>query len=413
MKPGVFVIYFILLFARCGQEKPSITIRDLPALSTASKETPNWVLSPQTKLYLSWTEHEADTQSSLKFAIWNDSTWSDQHTVATGRNWFVNWADFPSLAVFPGTDLNMMAHFLDKRSGGNTYDYDIKLAVSNNNGQSFRMANNLHDTMPAEHGFVTLLPFSFDKVLVTWLDGGQMAKTEHPTSHDHHGMGSMQLRSALVDISGQVSRNTLLDDRVCECCQTDAAMTGVGPVIVYRNRDDDEIRDIYYTRYVSGQWSPPKPIYNDHWNIGGCPVNGPAIASYQNRVAVAWYTEAGGEPSIKLAISQNAGETFEPPFLISKNTLGRIDLVWMNETTLAVSYLEKDTNPETEKAYIKLSLVSTDGNIMLSESIAETSAKRKSGFPVLEKLNQRLYLAYTRLLEKDRTDIEIREIKIW
>ena len=30
----------------------------------------------------------------------------------------------------------------------------------------------------------------------------------------------------------------------CDCCQTDAALTARGPLLVYRGRTPDEIRDI-------------------------------------------------------------------------------------------------------------------------------------------------------------------------
>ena len=40
----------------------------------------------------------------------------------------------------------------------------------------------------------------------------------------------------------------VLDARACDCCQTDAAMTSAGPVVVYRNRTEEEIRDIYIAR---------------------------------------------------------------------------------------------------------------------------------------------------------------------
>ena len=42
-----------------------------------------------------------------------------------------------------------------------------------------------------------------------------------------------------------------IDARVCDCCQTDAVNAGNTAVLVYRDRSDDETRDIYATRLDS------------------------------------------------------------------------------------------------------------------------------------------------------------------
>lgn len=415
MKKIWFISCLVFFSSGCTRDTDPFSIRDLPALSAAGvavRETPNWVVSPQKKLYLSWTEQQGDTSFALRYTVWEDSAWAASQTIAQGKEWFVNWADFPSLAVFPGSELNLLAHYLKKRSGGSTYDYDIETVLSNNGGQGFRSLGLLHDTTAAEHGFVSLLPFSYDKILATWLDGGEMNSAGHADAHHDHGGGSMQLRSALIDVMGRISNNTLLDDKICECCQTDAAMTGKGPVIVYRNRDEEEHRDIFYTRYISGQWTDPKPVFEDHWKIGGCPVNGPSIATFNNQVAVAWYTEAGGKTLIKLSISKDAGENFGTPVVLSENTLGRVDVVWIDEARVAVSYLEKNPSTDFKTTLIKLIVLDGEGHSLGDQLIAETSSKRKSGFPVLESLDNTLYLAYTRILDSVRTDLSIKEIKL-
>ena len=56
------------------------------------------------------------------------------------------------------------------------------------------------------------------------------------------GSGNMTIRTAFV--ADSIGPGVPLDDRVCECCSTSAAMTANGPVIVYRDRSADEVRDI-------------------------------------------------------------------------------------------------------------------------------------------------------------------------
>ena len=54
----------------------------------------------------------------------------------------------------------------------------------------------------------------------------------------------MTLRSALISTDGVLLEDHLVDDLVCDCCQTDVAETAHGPIGVYRNRTRQEIRDI-------------------------------------------------------------------------------------------------------------------------------------------------------------------------
>src|SRR5687767_4305137 len=53
------------------------------------------------KVYLSWLE-PADSAHALRFAVLDDTTWSEPRTIRSGRDFFVNWADFPSLKVLGG-----------------------------------------------------------------------------------------------------------------------------------------------------------------------------------------------------------------------------------------------------------------------------------------------------------------------
>ena len=59
----------------------------------------------------------------------------------------------------------------------------------------------------------------------------------------------------------------LVDDRVCDCCQTAAALTSDGPVVVYRDRTEDEIRDIHISRLIDGAWTESRAVSDDGWYI--------------------------------------------------------------------------------------------------------------------------------------------------
>ena len=69
-----------------------------------------------------------------------------------------------------------------------------------------------------------------------------------------------------------------IDEKVCECCPTSSVRYDDNLVIAYRNRDSNEVRDIFIARKVGGNWMNPYPVYKDNWQIAGCPVNGPMLA---------------------------------------------------------------------------------------------------------------------------------------
>src|SRR5688500_16481070 len=116
-----------------------------------------------------------------------------------------------------------------------------------------------------------------------WLDGRAMA------GHAGHGAGGgpMTRRSAMMSAQGVTGAETVVDHRVCDCCQTAAATTERSVLVAYRDRSEKEIRDIYVSRFENGKWSAGVPVHADNWEINGCPVNGPAIAASGQAVAVA------------------------------------------------------------------------------------------------------------------------------
>lgn len=397
MRFGIILLFLSFLVFSCQKEKrdswmwADLEIRELPVASVSSGE-PNLTLSQKGDVFLSWLERVADTTAALRFSRLEEQTWGEPGEVARGNNWFVNWADFPSLAVFPGQDRALAAHWLQKRAAG-TYDYDVHIAISQDGGQRWSPSFIPHrDSVAAEHGFVSMAPLPNGRLLAVWLDGRNTKSTSGHTDHDHTGGGPMTLRSAEFDVSGQLFAEVELDNRVCDCCQTDVAMTKSGPIVVYRNRTEEEVRDIAVIRRTNGQWSEPQVLGHDHWEIMGCPVNGPAIAAQGNSVAVAWFTGAGEDYKVQVIFSQDGGETFSAPRRIDEgNPLGRVDIVWMDEGHVLVSWVEeRETGGK-----IKLARVEAGRGEYSTFDLAGIDLSRQSGFPILEKSGEDYLLAFT------------------
>jgi hypothetical protein len=202
----------------------------------------------------------------------------------------------------------------------------------------------------------------------------------------------MTLRYTTVDARGKLFEEILLDGRVCECCQTGAAMTAEGAVVVYRDRSSNEVRDISVVRNVKGRWTEPRTLHEDGWRIEGCPVNGPAIDGDGRRVAVAWFTAAGDRPRANVAFSTDAGATFGRALQFDDGApLGRVDIVMLPDGAALVVWLERGANG----GMIKARRVDTGGALSQSFMVAGTSAARSSGFPRLVRAGDDVIFAWT------------------
>jgi hypothetical protein len=335
---------------------------------------------------MSWLQELPQGGFALQHARLRDGAWGPAATVTTGDDWFVNWADFPS--VVPLDASTWAAHWLQQKPGS-IYSYDIRIAVSRDGGQNWSAPISPHDDgTPTEHGFVTL--FAADgAVQAVWLDGRHTGG-----GHDHAAgaAGAMTVRSAFVGVDGRrMGTDVEIDARACDCCQTDAALTAEGPVVVYRDRSDREVRDIALVRYGSGQWSAPAHVHDDGWEIDACPVNGPAVDARGQTVVVAWFT-APDVPRIRLAFSQDAGRTFGPPVEVASGDIaGRVDVVLLDDGRAIVSWLQ----PSAGGAEIRAQPFDRSGPAGAPVVVAPSSVQRASGFPQMVRAGGGLLFAWT------------------
>jgi hypothetical protein len=335
--------------------------------------------------------------------------WSAPKTIAEGPRMFANWADFPQLFVTSSGVL--AAHWLERRGQGRT-SYDVKLRTSRTAGRTWSNEVIPHrDGTETEHGFVSFFETpvrtsglgagTSSGFGLVWLDGREMAG--HPGGHGAGG-GQMTLRSAMVSADGVVGAETVVDARVCDCCQTSAATTDTGVVVAYRDRSDKEIRDIYVTRLENGKWSPGTPVHADNWEINGCPVNGPAIAAKGQSVAVAWFSAKDDKPKTQLAFSSDGGRTFGPPVRIdSGTTLGRVGLTMLADGRALVSWIDN----QGASAKFMLRDVKPDGTMGAPVTVGAIGGDRPSGFPQIAVSGRKVVLAWTTVVKGVPTGISV------
>lgn len=325
--------------------------------------------------------------------------WSSPRTMTAADDLFANWADRP--AIHRALDGGLIGHRL-RKIGTGTYAYGVMLSRSDDEGRTWSDLGWLHDDQKAvEHGFVSAVPTG-DGLRYVWLDGRQMTPGSGHGGDDGHGhdaSGAMSLRTAVLDAedASKTIVSTSLDARVCECCDTDLAMTNEGPVVVYRDRGPNEERDIFIVRQTAEGWTTPMPVARDGWIFPACPVNGPSVTAAGAEVAVAWFTAAGDDgPRVLASRSGDGGRTFSNPVTVARSTIGRTDVLmlpdgdavvlWIDRREPASSDFVAPVDDRDELGSIALRRLARDGSLGPVSLLEPMDLGRRAGFPRMELL---------------------------
>lgn len=407
----------------------------LPATGRAAQ--PDLVVAADGTLVLAWIE-KADQTHTLQLATRapGAADWTAPQTVASGSDWFVNWADTPHVAM--AADGALWTHWLQK-SAAATYAYDVALARSADGGRTWSKPVLVNtDGTPTEHGFVSLWPAGPGRVGVAWLDGRHTAEgagtaaTMPSDGHGAHGGHAsagahsatpgaspsgtasapgagtaalpapatpmMTLRTAHFDAALQRHDEQPLDLSTCDCCQTDATTIDGRTLLAYRDRTEGEIRDIFVARHDGQRWLAPVRVHADEWKMPACPVNGPSLAARGRDVVVGWYTAAGDVPTLKLARSTDAGDGFAAPLVVDRGDAvqGRVDVavgvdavwvLWVRESAQGQSLHLARYTPDLSRELQRLEVARLQGR------------GRATGFPQLVLADGGAYTVWTDVVD--------------
>ena len=380
MKRVIIIFTFLTAFS-CTSE--GVIIEEIPFLHKNSNAQPSLVYR-NSSLSLSWVSFNEQKKASLNLSRFTDGKWTKPQTIATGSDWFVNWADFPTHAI----NGNLILTSYLKKSASGTYNYDVVLSLQKLSGEKIKEDFILHsDGVKSEHGFVSIIPNDNHGFYVTWLDG---RNTVEKKLDGHHK--PMTIRFAEITAGGGVINESELDSATCDCCQTSIAANKNGPIVVYRDRDKKEVRDIYITRQINGAWEAPSPVHKDGWIINGCPVNGPKVAVNSNNLAVSWFTVSNENPIVNLSFSKSNGDSFGTPIKINDHdAIGRVDVAFLNEQEVIVSYMEGDD----VGTYLRIKKVSINGKVSEPITISKIDGGRNTGVPQLEIFNSEIFIVWT------------------
>jgi hypothetical protein len=378
------VLVALVLLSGCRARQ--ITVREIASPAAPGSAEPCVEAGADGRAYLSWIEPAGAGRHALRFSVWEGSGWSHPRTVAEGADWFVNWADFPSLTAL--NDGTLAAHWL-RKTGGGSYAYGVALSFSRDGGTTWSEPLTPHDDSKTEHGFVSKVALPSRRIAAIWLDGRETG------GGDEGHSGPMTLRAAVVGTDGKIEHEDVIDARVCDCCQTSAVRLGDGAVVVaYRDRSESEIRDIAVARFENERWSEPIVVHDDRWEIAGCPVNGPAIAADGDRVAVTWFTAAGSPPMprVRIAFSNDGGRHFEPPIEVSDGRPeGRVDVVFLDDGAVLMTWIDAGEG----SAQLLARRIDSNGSLGPHVRIASSSVARAGGFPRMARLGSDIVVSWT------------------
>ena len=346
----------------------------LPMKQMERTGEPNLQVSEHGDVTLSYLRKDAGI-TTLYLRTLSDAGWSSPKRVIQGKELLVNWADFPSVIT---TNDGFVAHWLVRQSG-QAFAYDIYTALSDDGGVGWTNAERLHaDTSNVEHGLASLYATQ-DSVGAFWLDGQRYAQSD--------GSKGMELRHRLLGLD-QAESEEVVDSLVCDCCQTDAIVVDGAPAVVYRDRTENEIRDITFARLTNKGWVKSS-VGTDGWQISGCPVNGPTVAERDGVIAVAWFTAVPSN-RVRMAFSFDGGMSFDVPIEVdTESPLGRVDVVITAHGNAIVSWLAQN------EGGFRYREVTSDGQIGDAIKVASMATRRTSGFPKMVESNGELIFAWT------------------
>ena len=381
----LIIIFSFLTTIYCSRKE--VHVQEIPFFYDNSNAQPNLV-SYNGSLSLSWISSKEENKAFLNYSQYKKGRWIKPQVIASGSDWFVNWADFPAHAI--NQDLIITSHL--KKSASGTYTYDVILNLQKLSGEKIRENFLLNtDGVKAEHGFVSIMANNEKGFFITWLDGRNTIGKKLEGDHK-----PMTIRFAEITDKGDVIKESELDASTCDCCQTSIAITNDGPIVVYRDRSEEEVRDIYSVKNINGTWEKPNAVHDDGWIINGCPVNGPKVAVNSKNLAVSWFTVSNNHPLVNVSFSKNNGNSFGAPLKVNDHdAIGRVDVAFLNDEEVIVSYMEVDDIG----TYLRIKKVSFDGKISEPITISKIDGGRNTGVPQLEIIDSEIFIVWTIFLD--------------
>jgi len=361
----------------------NVGIQALESPAGANSSEPQMSVSSRGVL-LSWIER-VGTTTMLKFAERTGPGWTQPVTAASGPDWFLSYADVPSVQRLANGTL--VAQWLEN-TDPQIEAYNLRMSYSKDDGKSWAAPFLPHnDGTRSQHGFASMFEVANNGLGIIWLDGRNSA-----FDFDKPDTGTMELRYAAFDSNMKQTGDVEIDHRVCECCSTSAAMTADGPLVAFRDLTPESIRDIGVSRLDGAKWTDTNIVSPDKFSIDFCPVNGPAVSARGRDVAIAWFTVKNDVGEAFAAFSSDAGRTWTAPQRLDElGSLGRVDIEMLDDGSAVASWVEYAGG----RTDLRLRRIDKSRARSPAVNIVAVSGGRASGFPRMARQGDQLIFAWS------------------
>ena len=202
----------------------SMTIEPVDSPAGPNSTEPQLTASDR-GIILSWVER-AGAMAHLKFAERTSSGWSEPTTVASGNNWFLSYADPPTVQCRPAAPWWRIGSCRRTRTTKATTSRSRIRKTTGRPGLCPFVPH--HDGTEQQHAFASFFELPGNVLGVSWLDG----RHTQPSDANPNG-GPMALRYAAYDAQWKRTAEGVVDQQACECCSTMAATTSEGVLIAF------------------------------------------------------------------------------------------------------------------------------------------------------------------------------------
>lgn len=192
----------------------------------------------------------------------------------------------------------------------------LRLATSTDWGKSFGKSIVVDPSGTASQSFYTLAVGPDGAIYAAWLDGRDRGQGKSGSSGLY--IAKSTNRGQSFEKSVRVALN------VCPCCRPSIAFTDAKTLhIGWRGVLDGDVRDVFVATSTDGgaTFITGTRVAEDNWQINGCPHSGPALATHNGRVLVAWRTVTGDRAHLYVASSSDNGAHFSAKVAADTNVL--------------------------------------------------------------------------------------------
>jgi hypothetical protein len=282
---------------------------------------PAMATGPDGSVYVVWVEHKSGSEADVMLAHFDGAGKRVGLTtrVNSEEGKATAWrGDPPTISV--DRDNIIYVGWTARVESPSGHATDIYLSSSRDAGATFTQSVRVNDDdKPAVHGMHSLAVAKNGRIYLAWLDERNISRPQPSQKAEGHHMESN--REVFITTSTDGGRTFSLNKQLavdaCPCCKTAVA---VGPdnrlYVSWRQVLPGDYRHIAVTSSSDNAqtFSTAVIVSDDHWQIAGCPVSGPALAVSDNgALRVLWYSAgSAGDTGLYWSESLDGARTFAP-----------------------------------------------------------------------------------------------------